>query len=54
MVHDTTTFLADTDYIFICQGPQLFFDENGFTSYFGWEQRRQIEQAEASGRKAAT
>jgi len=54
MVHDSTTFLEDTDYIFICQGPQLFFDENGFTGYFGWEQLRQIEQAYASGKKATT
>ena len=51
MVHDETTFLEDTDYIFICQGPQLFFDENGFTGYFGWEQLREMNESQASAKK---
>lgn len=44
MVHESTTFLEDTEYLFICNGPQLFFDENGFTGYFGWEQVRQLQR----------
>ena len=38
MVHGETTALEDTDYLFFCDGAVLYFDENGFTGYGGWEQ----------------
>ena len=38
MVHGETTALEDTNYLFFCDGPVLYFDENGFTGYGGWEQ----------------
>ena len=38
MVHDATTALEDTEYLFICDGPVLFYGDDGFTGYFGWEQ----------------
>ncbi len=38
MVHGETKALEDTEYLFICDGAVLFFDEDGFTSYKGWEQ----------------
>ena len=38
MVHDETTALEDTEYLFICNGPILFFDGDNFTRYMSWEQ----------------
>ncbi len=42
MVHDATTALEDTEYLFICEGPVLFFDGEQFTGYFGWEQVQRL------------
>jgi len=53
MLHGATTALEDTDYLFICEGPVLFFDENGFTAYLGWEELRRLQAAQASAKKAA-
>jgi quercetin dioxygenase-like cupin family protein len=53
MVHGATTALEDTDYIFICNGPVLFFNENSFTSYLGWEELRRIEAAHRNKKKRA-
>ena len=44
MVHGATTALEDTEYLFICDGPVLFFDDDGFTSYLGWEQLERMKQ----------
>jgi quercetin dioxygenase-like cupin family protein len=53
MVHGATTALEDTDYIFICNGPVLFFDENSFTSYLGWEELRRMQAAHNEAKKSA-
>ena len=53
MVHGATTALEDTDYIFICNGPVLFFNENSFTSYLGWEELKRIEAAHRARKKRA-
>ena len=53
MVHGATTALEDTDYIFICNGPVLFFNENSFTSYLGWEELKRIEAAHRARKKHA-
>ena len=46
MVHGATTALEDTEYLFFCDGPVLFYDEEeGFTSYLGWEELERIRQA---------
>jgi anti-sigma factor ChrR (cupin superfamily) len=37
ILHDATTALEDTTYLFICNGAVLFFDENSFTRYLNWE-----------------
>jgi len=37
ILHDSTTALEDTTYLFICNGAVLFFDENSFTRYLNWE-----------------
>ncbi len=51
MIHEATTALEDTVYFFLCDGPVLFFDENGFTGYLGWEELER--QAEAHARTKA-
>ncbi len=50
MVHGATTALEDTTYLFICDGPVLYFNDNAFTGYLGWEQlqRRQRRSARAA------
>jgi anti-sigma factor ChrR (cupin superfamily) len=47
MVHGATTALEDTEYLFICDGPVLFFGEDRFTGYLGWEQLRRIQDRAA-------
>lgn len=38
VLHGATEALEDTEYLFICHGPLLFFDDDKFTSYLGWEE----------------
>ena len=45
MVHGATTALEDTEYLFICNGPVLFFDQDKFTSYLSWEELRRMQAA---------
>ncbi|MEC9248390.1 MAG: hypothetical protein VX986_05165 [Pseudomonadota bacterium] len=45
MIHGATTALEDTEYLFICNGPILFFDDDGFTSYLGWEELLRLKEA---------
>jgi hypothetical protein len=52
MIHGATTALEDTEYLFICDGPVLFFDENGFTSYLGWEELTRIQQTYDAAKKS--
>jgi hypothetical protein len=54
MLHGATKALEDTEYLFICDGPVLFYDDKGFTRYLGWEELRRLEAAhEAKKSKAA-
>jgi len=46
MVHGATTALEDTEYLFICDGPVLFFSDDRFTGYLGWEQLQRIKDRE--------
>ena len=48
MLHDATTTVEDTTYLFIATGPVLFFDENGFTRYTNWEVMEKL-RASAEG-----
>jgi quercetin dioxygenase-like cupin family protein len=50
ILHDATTALEDTTYLFICNGAVLFFDDNGFTRYLNWEV---VEQVRARAAAAA-
>ena len=45
MVHGATEALEDTEYLFLCDGPVLFFDKDGFTGYRGWEEVLRMQQA---------
>jgi hypothetical protein len=48
-LHDETKAVEDTTYLFISNGPVLFFDENGFTRYTNWEVMEKLRaQAEAA------
>lgn len=38
MLHGATTALEDTEYLFICNGPIIFFDDDNFTGYTSWEE----------------
>ncbi len=50
MVHGATTALEDTEYLFICDGPVLFFGDDGFRVYLGWEQLQRLrDKAAAKG-----
>ena len=56
VLHDETTALEDTTYLFICNGAVLFFDENGFTRYTNWEVMERLRAqaaAEAAPRAEA-
>jgi hypothetical protein len=44
MLHGATTALEDTDYLFLCDGPILFYDDDGFTSYLGWEELARMRE----------
>jgi len=47
MVHGATTALEDTTYLFICDGPVLYFNDNAFTGYLGWEQLQRLQRKSA-------
>ena len=49
MIHGATTALEDTEYLFVCDGPVLFFDENGLTNYLGWEELQRLKAAAKTG-----
>ena len=54
MVHGAHHALEDTEYLFLCDGPVIFFGKDEFTGYLGWEEIRRMQQAhEASKKKAA-
>lgn len=47
MVHGETTALEDTEYLFMSDGPVLYFDDDSFSGYLGWEQLQRMKQATA-------
>jgi hypothetical protein len=53
MVHGATTALEDTEYLFICNGAVLFFNEDSFTSYLSWEELKRIQAAWDAQKKSA-
>ena len=49
VLHGTTEALEDTEYLFVCEGPVLFYDEDGLTSYLGWEELTRMRDAAKAG-----
>jgi len=45
VLHGATTALEDTEYLFICDGPVLFYNDDGIQSYLGWEQLHRMREA---------
>ena len=48
MVHGATTALEDSEYLFICDGPVLFFNDDGFSGYLSWEQLQRMRDKAAA------
>ena len=47
VLHDATTALEDTEYLFICDGPIVFYNKDGLISYSGWEEMQRMKEASA-------
>ena len=45
VLHGATTALEDTEYLFICDGPILFYGDDGLESYIGWEEMHRMRLA---------
>jgi anti-sigma factor ChrR (cupin superfamily) len=45
VLHGATTALEDTEYLFICDGPVLFYSDDGLQSYLGWEELHRMRSA---------
>ena len=61
MIHHETEALEDTEYLMIMSGAVLFFDENTFLGFRGWEEFHRDQQEHfaqstesTSGRRAAS
>jgi quercetin dioxygenase-like cupin family protein len=52
VLHDSTTALEDTTYMFICDGSVLYFDDNTFTGYTNWETIAQLRDKAAMAKAA--
>lgn len=53
VLHGATEALEDTEYLFICNGPLLYFDDDRFTGYLGWEELEKMRARGAAGGDAA-
>lgn len=54
MLHGATTALEDTEYLFMCDGPVLFYDDDSFTGYLGWEELERMRTVQMTAVAAAT
>ncbi len=46
VLHGATKALEDTEYLFICNGPVLFYDDDGLTNYLSWEELVRMQNTE--------
>jgi len=53
VLHGATEALEDTEYLFICNGPILFYDDEHFTVYKSWEEIEKLRRSAASQAQAA-
>ena len=49
VLNDATIALEDTEYLFVCEGPIVFFNEDGLTSYLSWEELNRMRDAAKAG-----
>jgi anti-sigma factor ChrR (cupin superfamily) len=49
VLHGETVALEDTEYLFICEGPVLFYDKDGLTNYLSWEELARMKEAATRG-----
>jgi quercetin dioxygenase-like cupin family protein len=54
VLHGATEALEDTEYLFICNGPLLYFDDDKFTGYLGWEELEKMRARAAATPDAAS
>jgi anti-sigma factor ChrR (cupin superfamily) len=47
MLHGETTALEDTEYLFISNGAIIFFDDDNFLGYSGWEEMQKLAESQA-------
>ena len=52
VLHGETEALEDTEYLFICDGPIVFYNKDGLTSYLGWEELERMKDASIQSDKA--
>ncbi|MCP5178879.1 MAG: cupin domain-containing protein [Pseudomonadales bacterium] len=45
VLHGATEALEDTEYLFVCEGPIVFFNDDGLTHYMGWEELIRMRDA---------
>ncbi len=48
VLHGATTALEDSEYLFICDGPVLFYNDDGLQSYLGWEELHRMREGAKS------
>ena len=52
VLHGETEALEDTEYLFICDGPIVFYNKDGLTSYLGGEELERMKEASIQSDKA--
>ena len=46
VLHGATKALEDTEYLFICNGPVLFYSDEGLTNYLSWEEFERMKNGQ--------
>ena len=54
VLHGETTALEDTEYLFVCEGPVVFFNEDGLTVYKSWEELKRLKDSADAKRQASS
>jgi anti-sigma factor ChrR (cupin superfamily) len=51
VLHGETTALEDTEYLFICDGPVVFYNADGIVAYKGWEELQRMKDKAVAARQ---
>jgi anti-sigma factor ChrR (cupin superfamily) len=51
VLHGATTALEDSEYLFVGNGPLVFFNNDGLTHYAGWEELQRMKDAAQTGKQ---